>query len=270
MIETFEDNFPNAVKTEGECIRALKDNVFALALIPEALKTERVCQEAIDNISIIGGKDIEILYLIRNPDLIYKNLDRLFESFDAEEIMFNLHPSVKEDDKILDWAIERDGRCIHHAPPEKQTEARLEQAIDNSGLTIFGYDTVNKSILSKPGIIEKGINYANTSFNYIPPKLVTPEHCLLQDKLYPSYFNNYPEKLPERIKNEINIFTLSKTLENLTKEKFSYDDVIAINSGRRVQKGNVIFEYKPHSGEIRLKVPRSKVEDNDQKRKMKL
>lgn len=199
MMEDFEDFFPNGVKTEEDCIAAIKNSVFALEFVPDELKTERVCQEAINNISAIGGDEIEVLYLIPYPDLIYKNLNALSNSFDPEEILLRLNPDVI-DDRIIDWGIEKDGRCIRFAPKERQAEERLERAIDNSGLHIFGYTNVKKDILVKPGIIEKGIIHDDMSFSYIPKELISPENCLLQDKLYPYFFDNRPDLLPERVK----------------------------------------------------------------------
>lgn len=268
MMKDFEDFFPNGVKTEEDCIAAIKNSVFALEFVPDELKTERVCQEAINNISAIGGDEIEILYLIPYPDLIYKNLDMLSNSFDPEEILLRLNPDVI-DDRIIDWGIEKDGRCIRFAPKERQTEERLERAIDNSGLHIFGYTNVKKDILAKPGIIEKGIIHDSMSFRYIQKKLISPENCLLQDKLYPYFFDNRPDLLPERVKQGVNVYTLSKTLEELTKKAYSFEEIINLYNGKRITKDREIFIFNPKTQQITQMVMQPQI-DNPPKKKFKM
>ena len=77
---------------------------------------------------------------------------------------------------------------------------------------------------------------------------------MLKEILYPDFFKHNPERLPERIKSGVNIYTLNQMVNKLSKEKLSNEEAVNLFHGKSVQKGNDLFQFVQKSKEMKQTV----------------
>ena len=261
------EQFPKELLTEELCLTAVERCPVSLEYIPENLKTEQVCEKAFEGMLPYCDEDLCTLHSITDPDVIFKNLDSLGDNYDPLAVFMAINPAIM-DKKIMDWGVEHDGNCIRYIPPEKRTGELIEKSFEINGLWGFmGTDILERN----PEYIKRGIEQDRLSFNLIPRDLRKPEHYLLQDMLYPDFFECRPDLLPASIKNGNNIFMFNRELQQTLPGKLDFNEVMQLYNGIRVQKGDYIFSYNKEQQHLTQLTPkpqneRMKKEDEEQKK----
>lgn len=204
---------------------------------------------AVESMSSSREEDISVLHHVPFADVIYNDLFKLGNNYEVIEV-FERIPQCAMDESIINWGLEKDGHCLLFVPEDKITDTMIEKAFKKSGLDVI----VSGRFDCKPEYIIEAITNRESEFCRIPKELLTARHCLLQETLYPEFFKLNPERLPEEIKNGQNVYTLSRALNQLSKEQSSYGEVVELYEGQSVRKGNEVFKYDKEKGELKQTV----------------
>lgn len=248
--EEFIQQFPKELFNEDLYRIAAEKYPLVLQFMPDEFKTRETCDVALKNTRSYDETDVNVLRFVPYADVIYKNIDLLGDKYSPVKILECIPENVL-DDKIIEWGLSRNGNCLACIPEDKRTDTMIEMAFRTSGLEPL---RACGCLESKPEYIIAALTDQRSSFIHLPEELVTAEHCLLQEILYPDFFKYNPERLPERIKSGVNIYTLNQMVNKLSREKLSYEEAVNLFHGKSVQKGNDLFQFVQKSKEIKQTV----------------
>ncbi len=167
-----------------------------------------------------------------------------------------------ENDKLLEL-VERDPFLLRKMRNDVKTREICRIALEALPGQIPKYDLISdvpyadvcleilqKDCKSKTDAIMYAINISDTvmneeiaefileknplAFPILKDTYLSPELCFLVDQSNPNYFNKYPSMLPARVRETVNVFTLSRMLERRwgCGENFSLDELKEILQGK--------------------------------------
>lgn len=211
-------------------MEAVKAWGYNLEFVPEGLKTKEICREALVASPDLGYEHCIILAYVPYPDICLEGMKNNQGGVDIVELAHMLRPEVIDKD-IADYLVGRDGCCLAYIPLHLQTEELALKAVSESGNQALTYTTVREDLKTDKVYIAGMEKDCFQSFLHIPEYKRTPEICLIAEKLYPELFVKRPEVVPQHIRTGCNLYTLNKTLERATGEKYSSEQVKALYSG---------------------------------------
>ena len=85
------------------------------------------------------------------------------------------------------------------------------------------------------------------SFLNIPPDRRTAEICLQAEKWYPELVGKQPELVPDSVRNDCNVYSLNRKMEQCTNMKFSADQIKKLYEGKPM----VVKEIDTPKGKMR-------------------
>lgn len=219
-------------RTAEKCMAAVEQDGWELAHVPEEVKTPEMCRIALDNSADLAYENVELLRHVPFPEVCLEYIRANNGGGDVElpEVVSSLAPGVIND-KIADYAVEQDGRCLGALPVHLQTVERAETAVKKAGTIALASDNVRAGLKTE-AMYRKCAEHSWMSFALLPKAERSPEICLLADKLYPEEMAKRPDLIPESVKNGCNVYSLGKLMEQATGEKFSFGQIKEFYDGK--------------------------------------
>ena len=219
-------------RTSEKCMAAVRQDGWELAHVPEEVKTPEMCRLALDNSADLAYENLELLHYVPFPDICLEYIRANNGCGDVElpEVLSALAPGVI-DNRIADYAIEQDGRCLGVLPAHLQTVERAEKAVKEAGSEALAGEKV-RAELKTERLYRKCAEHSWMSFALLPKAERSPEICLLAAKLYPQETVKRPDLIPESVKNGCNVYSLCKMMEARTGEKFTYQQMTDFYNGK--------------------------------------
>lgn len=247
------ERLPDERKTENVCFVAVGIVPFNLDRVPKTSRSDRVIEKALE----MDGNALLCLPVEERTDarqlLAIKNMRR--DSVD----LFEQFPDRLKTEEICRHAATRCPATLDNIPLELLTPDVCQAAIstitnyeeeieilcliphknviyNNLGKLECYYPVMQIMQAMEPEqlddkIISWAIKRDEKCFANIPKELLTPEHCLLQEKYYPGYFVRYPGELPERIRDGNNIYTFYPRAEKFMGMNLSPEQLAALYNG---------------------------------------
>lgn len=260
-------NLPVDRRTEIVSFAAVMKNADNFPDVPQNSRSDRVIETALKK----NGSLISIL----SPDEITENRQLLALKnlpYDLPDKMPSL-PFHLLDENACKEIVSRSPYIIKYLPEDLRTP-RVYQAVltnlnffDDNAYKILPFIPVDvislnlnklgwqgaRNVLQSikpedltPQIIEWVINRSDTIFKLLPADKLTAEHCLLQEKRCPGYFQVYPDQFPKHINNnDGNIYDLNRLVEDMSKEHFSFQQIKDLYEGKRLDGRNKSFIFNP-------------------------
>lgn len=216
-----------------------KENGYNLQYVPEGMKTPDMCRTAFHASSDLGYEHCAILAYIPFPEVCLESLKDSVGGIDTIDLARTLRPEVINKE-IAEFLVGQDGCCLSCIPVHLQTEELALKAVSVSGNQALAYTTVREDLKTEKVYLAGMEKDCFQSYLHIPEQKRTPEICLVAEKLYPDLFRKRPEVLPDTVKTGCNVYTLSKTLEGATGEKYDVEQVKRLYNGGTVQAKNFI------------------------------
>ena len=267
-------NLPVDRRTEIVSFAAVMKNADNFPDVPQNSRSDRVIETALKK----NGSLISILF----PDEITENRQLLALKnlpYDLPDKMPSL-PFHLLDENACKEIVSRSPYIIKYLPEDLRTP-RVYQAVltnlnffdDNAykilpfipadvislNLNKLGWQGARNVLQSikpedlTPQIIEWAINRSDTIFKLLPADKLTAEHCLLQEKRCPGYFQVYPDQFPKHINNnEGNIYDLNRLVEDMSKEHFTFQQIKDLYEGKRLDGRNKSFIFNPKDKSLRV------------------
>lgn len=219
-------------RTAEKCMAAVEQDGWELAHVPEEVKTPEMCRIALDNSVDLAYENVELLRHVPFPEVCLEYIRANNGGGDVElpEVVSSLAPGVIND-KIADYAVEQDGRCLGALPVHLQTVERAETAVKEAGTIALASDNVRAGLKTEE-MYRKCAEHSWMSFALLPKAERSPEICLLADKLYPEEMAKRPDLIPGSVKNGCNVYSLGKLMEQATGEKFSFGQMKEFYDGK--------------------------------------
>lgn len=264
---------PEERRTELVSFVAVTANPTNLYLVPKENRSDRVIEVALKQRGeLIRWLDPDELTDARQI-LAIKNISPFYP-----EIMENI-PKRLLNEEICNEVVSRCPRAIKYIPEEFKTNKVCQSTLDNiklpddnykilpyipvdivtaklNQLKVYDVREVLNSIQPEnlnSTIIEWVIKNGDRVFGEIPREKITAEHCLLQEKQYPGYFQKNPDDFPKHINNkEGNIYDLNRLVEGMSKEHFSFQQIKDLYEGKRLDGRNKSFIFNPKDKSLRV------------------
>lgn len=219
-------------RTAEVCRAAIEEDGWQLENVPEEMKTPELCRRALDTGADPGYEHLGLLHYIPFPDVC---LDVLKDCHTGGMTnIYEVATAIRSEvinDSIADYLLPLDGKCLSLLPVHLQTPERAKLAVETSGTFAIERGGVKDSLLT-PEVYVGCAAHSWQSFAMIPWAERSPEVCLMAKTLYPEMLEKRPELVPESVKNQDNIYMLCGTMERLTGEKFTYQQMIDFYNGK--------------------------------------
>lgn len=267
------DKLPPERRTELVSLVAVMEDANNLFYVPRTNRTDRVIEAALQQ----NGAVIIALPLEERSDkhqiLAVQNMD-----YDYPEVLEQCPRRLLSEELCLE-AITKCPHALQHVPKEMRTVQVCEATIKNlymfddnahELLPLIASNTIANNINSlsfqdastvlqyikpehiTPEVVTWVIRHDGEAFKEIPEKKKTPEACLLQEKYHPRYFDHYSDQLPKTVREGNNVYTLNKRVENATNERFTYDQIVNLFEGTRLNGIRKAFEYNPERETLKV------------------
>lgn len=219
-------------RTAEVCHAAIEEDGWQLENVPEEMKTPELCRRALDTGADLGYEHLGLLHYIPFPDVC---MDVLKECHTGGMTnIYEVATAIRSEvinDAIADYLLPLDGKCLSILPVHLQTPERAKLAVETSGIFAIERGGVKESLLT-PEVYVGCAAHSWQSFAMIPWAERSPEVCLMAKTLYPEMLEKRPELVPESVKNQDNIYMLCGTMERLTGEKFTYQQMTDFYHGK--------------------------------------
>lgn len=219
-------------RTAEVCRAAIEEDGWQLENVPEEMKTPELCRRALDTGADLGYEHLGLLHYIPFPDVC---MDVLKECHTGGMTnIYEVATAIRSEvinDAIADYLLPLDGKCLSLLPVHLQTQERAKLAVETSGIFAIERGGVKESLLT-PEVYVGCAAHSWQSFAMIPWAERSPEVCLMAKILYPEMLKKRPELIPESVHNQNSIYTLCETMERLTGEKFTYQQMSDFYHGK--------------------------------------
>ena len=260
------DKLPPERQTELVSLAAVLSDPRKLYVVPDASRSDRVIEAALkQDGSVITALDLEETTDVRQI-LAIRHMN-----YDYPERLAQCPRRLLDENLCLE-AVTNCPHALQHVPEEVRSVPIYEAAAKN--ILTFDDDACKLLPLIPSNIIAKNIDswkyqdvstvlhyikpehitpdvvkwvtrFDEDAFKEIPEKMKTPEACLFQEKYHPNFFTLDPDQLPKTVGEGNNVYTLNKRVESETNQKFTYEQIVNLFEGTRLNGIRKAFDYNP-------------------------
>lgn len=208
-------------KTSQVCMVGIQEDGYNLEFVPEGMKTEEMCRQALNASPDLSYGHAEILAHVPYPAVCLEALKEFADHVDCVDLISTLRKEVINTD-IAMFAVTQDGNCLAAIPLHLQDEALACQATITSGNSVLASRNIREDIKTE-NAYKCGLNEELfQSFLFIPKDKRTPDHCLAAWKWFPEQITKRPEEIPDSVRSGCNLFSLNARMEQCTGSKFEF------------------------------------------------
>lgn len=218
---SYFQQLPNERKTNQVCMAGVQASGYNLEFVPEGMKTEEMCRQALKASPDLGFEHAEILAHVPYPAVCLEAMKEFSDHVDCVDLIRNLRKEVINED-IAMFAVTQDGNCLAAIPLHLQNDALACQATITSGNSVLASRNIREDIKTE-NAYKCGLNEELfQSFLFIPKEKRTPDHCLTAWKWFPEQIAKRPEEIPDHVRSGCNVFSLNAKMEQCTGSKFEF------------------------------------------------
>ena len=227
-----DKNLWGCIHPERRHWESIRRDGWELRHIPEEYRSPDLCREALENCGDRIRDTLELLYYVPHPEICLDCLQMYYgcTDMDLPEMLSALAPGVA-DEKIADFVVEHDGRCLGRLPGHLQTEERAKKAVEQAGASALLYGDVLPE-LKTSGLWLKCAAHSRDSCAQIPPEERSPEVCLAAYLSYPGMVREHPSFVPQPVRENCNVYSLCRLMEQMTGGKFTYGQMADFYGGK--------------------------------------
>lgn len=218
--------------TPEMCAAAVNEYAWALEYVPEEYKTPEMCRRALESSEKQGYGHLLLLPHIPFVEVCMEALERWGAKggYKLKELAAKIRPEVF-DEKMADYLVTKNGQCLELLPVHLQTKGRAEKAVEVSGTAAIHSNRVRPE-LKTTDLWLKCAEHSWNSFCIIPWKERSPETCLMAYLKFPDMMEKRPGIVLPMIENTCNVYSLCKLMEEITNEKFSFEQMKDFYGGK--------------------------------------
>lgn len=230
--------FPKTSLTPAICMAGVKGYGYNLEFVPESMKTEKLCYEALKASPDLGFEHATILAHVPFPNVCLETLKKFAGAVDSLDLISIVRKEVINDE-IAKFAISQDGHCLSVIPIHLQNEDLACLAASTSGNSVLRNWNIRDDIKTE-NVYRAGLNAdLFQSFLYIPKDKREPGLCLTALKWFPEQLAKHPKEIPDKVRDSCNVFTLNNKMEQCTGQKFSIEDIELLYKGVPIKVDNI-------------------------------
>lgn len=238
------------------CLSAVERDGYQLEFVPERMKTEDICQIALDNCDKpVTVQGYNVISDIPYPDICLKAIEKFELNVEPLVLYGFINENVyNQSQEIARRAIQADGLCIGYIPDKFLNEELALTAVSNTYETVKVLSQIPDELCSLE-LCERIAKIQPSAIIFLPDEKITPELCLMALKNYnPTLYGekddtNLINKFPEEIKKGKNIFTFNQRLEKILTDK----DKLTFTEVKDIYQGGTVKVQQVKNGEKILK-----------------
>jgi hypothetical protein len=231
--------FPEESLTLSICMAGVKRSGNNLEFVPEGMRTEDICREALKSCSDLQSGDAKILSHVPHPNVCIEAMREHSNHIDCTDMLKYLRKEVINDE-IAEFSVSQNGRSLHLVPLHLQNNNLACQAAKSTGnIAIFG-SNIREDVKTEKAYICGLDKNSVLSFLFVPKNKRTPGLCLRASKMFPEYIAERPEEIPDNVKTGCNVFSLNAKMERCTGHKFDVSQIEDFYNGIPLKVNSIL------------------------------